>query len=230
MSKLGRAVEARRSELKMTQADLAKISGISQRNVSKIEAGETARPRRWRELAAALKISLKEMEVLIDDTAIDLDRPGKMVSRTAIPRNVSQRVREINAPHLGQSRVPILGRAAAGEPGRLIMMNTEYDTIQTPPELNGVDGGYAVYVYGDSMEPRFYAGELLLVHPHKPVGRGDFCVVQVGSGEDSCGYVKRFVSQDGERLVLQQLNPEMELTFDAGDVTATHKVVGMRLV
>lgn len=230
MSKLGAAVEARRSELGMTQAELAALSGISQRNVSKIEAGETARPRKWRELASALRIPQKDFATLIDDTAVDLDRPGKMVSRTAIPRNVSQRVREINAPYISVARTPILGRAAAGEPGRLIMMHTEYDSIPTPPELNGVEGGYAVYVYGDSMEPRFYAGELLLVHPHKPVWRGDFCVVQIGSGDDSCGYVKRFVSQDGEKLVLQQLNPEMELSFDSHEVTATHKVVGMRLV
>jgi len=99
-----------------------------------------------------------------------------------------------------------------------------------PQELAGADGGYAVYVYGDSMEPRYFAGELLLVHPHKPVGRGDFCVVQVGSGDDACGYVKQFVSRDSERLRLRQLNPDGLLDITSGDVTAIHKIVGMRSV
>lgn len=45
---------------------------------------------------------------------------------------------------------------------------------------------------------------------------------------DECGYVKRFVSQDGERLVVTQMNPAEELVFDSADVRAVHKVVGMR--
>jgi phage repressor protein C with HTH and peptisase S24 domain len=96
--------------------------------------------------------------------------------------------------------------------------------------LNGVEGGYAVYVYGDSMEPRYYAGELLMVHPHKPIARGDFCVMQIGFGDDACGYVKQFVSHDSARFKLRQLNPDGPLEFAANGVTAIHKIVGSRVV
>ena len=143
-----------------------------------------------------------------------------------MPPAIAANVRAFN--YAAMTRTPIVGRAAAGEPGKLTMMHTEYDTIPTPPELAGAEGGYAVYVYGDSMEPRYFAGELLMVHPHKPVGRGDFCVVQIGSNDDACGYVKQFVSHDSEVLKLRQLNPGGEIEFAAGDVAAVQKIVGMR--
>lgn len=227
MSILGKAVEARRRELGMTQVELARASGQDQRAISKLEVGLTIKPNNWRAIADALKMPHAEMEALIDRTAIAAGKPGKMANRR-IPPAVSANVRAIN--YAAMQRTPIVGRAAAGEPGKLAMMHTEYDTIPTPPELSGVEGGYAVYVYGDSMEPRYFAGELLLVHPHKPVARGDFCIVQIGSGEDACGYVKQFVSRDSERLRLRQLNPDGGLDFASGDVTAIHKIVGMRSV
>ena len=227
MTKIGNAIAARRAELGLNQTELANAAGMSQKNISKLELGQTAKPQNWRMLAKALKMDETEFAKLIDESAMQLGRPGKRA--TAIPRNVSARVREINAPYFGvNKRVPIMGRAAAGAPGKLVMMGTEYDTIETPPELAGVDGAYAVYVYGDSMEPRYFNGELLMVNPYVPVGRGDFCIVQIGSDGDECGYVKRFVSQDGEHLVVTQMNPAEDLVFDSADVQAVHKVVGMR--
>jgi phage repressor protein C with HTH and peptisase S24 domain len=225
MTILGNAIESRRRELQMTQTELARASGQDQRAISKLEIGLTIKPNNWRAIADALNMPHAEMESLIDRTALAAGKPSKMANRR-IPPGVAANIRAIN--YAAMQRTPILGRASAGEPERLAMMHTEYDTIPTPPELAGVEGAYAVYVYGDSVSPRFNAGDLLLVHPHKPVQRGDFCVVQIGSGDDYCGYVKRFVSMDADRLVLHQLNPESDISFPVSDVSAVHKVVGAR--
>ena len=227
MTILGKAIEVRRRELQMTQTELARAAAVDQRAISKVEVGLTIKPNEWRRIADALKMPYAEMEALIDRTAIAAGKPSKMANRR-IPPAVSANVRALN--YADMQRTPIVGRAAAGAPGKLAMMHTEFDTIPMPAELAGAEGGYAVYVYGDSMEPRYFAGELLLVHPHKPVWRGDFCIVQVGSGDDACGYVKQFVSRDSETLRLRQLNPDGGMEFASGDVTAIHKIVGMRSV
>jgi phage repressor protein C with HTH and peptisase S24 domain len=108
------------------------------------------------------------------------------------------------------------------------MLNKEYDSIEMPIELVGVDGGYAVYVYDDLMSPRYRAGEMLFVNPYKPVKAGDYCVIQIGKGDDMIGYVKQYVSSDEERMHFRQINPPLDIVFGVGEISAVHRVVGMR--
>lgn len=124
--------------------------------------------------------------------------------------------------------IPIFGMAAAGDPDRLIMMNEVVDTVERPPQLNGVEGGYALFVHGSSMENRYYPGELLYVHPYKPVVPDSFCVVQFGSDPNNPegAFVKQFKSRDASRVVLKQFNPEKEITLPAKNVISIHRIVG----
>ena len=92
--------------------------------------------------------------------------------------------------------------------------------------LRGVREAYGVYVVGESMEPRYFAGEVLYINPRVPIRRGDFVVAQIAHDEHMppLAYVKRFVS-NGETLKLEQFNPHEVLEFDATDVVSIHKVV-----
>ena len=88
-------------------------------------------------------------------------------------------------------------------------------------------GAYAVYVSGDSMEPRYFDGEIVYVNPAKRVRRGDFVVAQIQPGEHAprLAYVKRFLRWNAHELVLSQYNPEKELRFEAGHVVSVHLAV-----
>jgi len=55
MEDLSHRLKQRREEMKFTQAQLGEIAGMSQQSIQLIEAGETQRPRKLIELAAALK-------------------------------------------------------------------------------------------------------------------------------------------------------------------------------
>jgi transcriptional regulator with XRE-family HTH domain len=77
MTKIGNAIAARRAELGLNQTELATAAGMSQKNISKLELGQTAKPQNWRMLAKVLKIDEAEFAKIIDESAMELGRPGK---------------------------------------------------------------------------------------------------------------------------------------------------------
>lgn len=97
--------------------------------------------------------------------------------------------------------------------------------------LEGVDGAYAVRVYGTSMEPRFKAGETVWINPNEPVRAGDDVIVQVATEEENQreSYIKEFRSQSSKVTRLWQHNPEddepNEVTFPSSKVFSIHKIV-----
>ncbi len=127
--------------------------------------------------------------------------------------------------------LPIYGQALGGTDGEFAVSGDRIGDVAAPPILVNVPDAYAVYVVGESMEPRYFAGEMIYVHPRLPVRRGDFVVVQIQAAEHApvSGYVKRFVSYGPKELVLEQLNPpEGESTlirFPIKGVRAVHKIV-----
>ncbi len=131
----------------------------------------------------------------------------------------------------GDATLPLLGQTVAGPNGRFVLNGSEAGRVFTPPMLEGVEGAYAVRVYGTSMEPRYYAGETVWLNPHEPVRQGDDVVVQVVTDEENGreSYIKRFVSRSSTVTRLWQHNPDEdeknELTFDTEKVFSIHKIV-----
>lgn len=123
--------------------------------------------------------------------------------------------------------IPVYGQAMGGDDGRFIFNGGKIADVLAPPALVSVRDAYAVYVVGDSMEPRYRAGEVAYVHPHMPVRKGDFVVVQIQPGENEPreGYIKEFVSLDAKRLRLTQLNPRKTIEFPASQVVSVHRII-----
>lgn len=141
---------------------------------------------------------------------------------------------KIDAPtklaNLGRvDKIPLYGQAVGGVHGEFVLNGNHLDDIFTPPVLSGVQGAYAVGVAGDSMEPRYFDGEVVYVHPRKRVVRGSFVVAQIRNPNDAgnpLAYVKRFVRwNESAGLVLEQFNPSEELVFPHTDVVSVHLVV-----
>lgn len=129
----------------------------------------------------------------------------------------------------GFERIPLYGQAVAGADGEFALNGNHLDNITAPPVLSGVSGAYAVAVSGSSMEPRYFDGEVVYVHPRKRPVRGDFVVAQIRNPKDEdcpLAYVKRFVRwNEGTGLTVEQYNPAKELHFAHADVVSVHVVV-----
>jgi hypothetical protein len=124
--------------------------------------------------------------------------------------------------------LPIFGVAVGGDEGFFEMNGRPIDYTRRPMQLEHVTDGYAVYVNGSSMEPRYFPGELVYVHPLRPVTARCFVVVQLrpsDAGAAPRGFVKQFLRRSRDRLVLHQFNPEKDIEIDAADIIHVHRII-----
>ncbi len=126
-------------------------------------------------------------------------------------------------PRGARKDLPILGAAMGGGSGYFFNDGAAKDYSLRPPNLAGVAEGFAVYVYGDSMEPRYLRGEIVHVDPGRPLTSGCFVVVELADGR---GMVKQFVKQDSRRVVLRQFRPEQELVLGRSEISRICRIVG----
>lgn len=126
-----------------------------------------------------------------------------------------------------RNKLPAYGQAVAGADGEFIMNGNLVAYVDAPAGLDENKGAYAVYVAGDSMEPRYYDGETVYVDPTKRPLRGMFVVAQILSkeGDPPYAFIKRFVRHNADELVLSQFNPEKELVFPSDRVVSVHVIV-----
>lgn len=124
-------------------------------------------------------------------------------------------------------KIPAYGQAMGGKHGEFVLNGNKVADILAPASLEGVPDAYAVYIAGDSMEPRYFAGEAAFVHPGLPVRRGDFVVAQIALEEGAAplAFVKRFLSMDDKRLRLEQLNPKKTIEFPRKRVVSVHLIL-----
>jgi phage repressor protein C with HTH and peptisase S24 domain len=134
---------------------------------------------------------------------------------------------ELGGPARFGARIPAYGQAVGGRDGEFILNGNRIVDVLAPPSLQGVPDAYAVYVVGDSMEPRYFAGEAVFVNPRLPVRRGDFVVAQIAVADDAPphAYIKRFVARDSRILRLEQFNPKKALAFPVRRVISVHRII-----
>ena len=93
----------------------------------------------------------------------------------------------------------------------------------------GVPNAYAVYVVGASMEPRYHPGEVVHIHPGRPVDVGAYVLVQrrpKANGEAPLAVIKRLAKRTGAKIVLEQFNPPKTFEIRTADIVSLHRVVG----
>jgi phage repressor protein C with HTH and peptisase S24 domain len=120
--------------------------------------------------------------------------------------------------------IPIRSAARGGGEQEMFLEDGPIGYTQRPSNLVGVRGAYAIYMVGDSMEPRYQQGWLLHVNPFKPPTRGRDVVVYKS---DKAVLIKQFLRWEGDALILRQLNPERELRIARAEVGECHLVVGV---
>ena len=125
-----------------------------------------------------------------------------------------------------ESTIPLLGFAQAGNDGY-------FDDSGFPHGSDSWDGidfpkiddknAYAIEVSGDSMEPAYRDGDILVVSPNQPVRRGDRVVVKTKDGEVMVKELKRKTAM---RVELKSLNPNHpDREFEAGEIAWVARVL-----
>ncbi|MDJ0386739.1 helix-turn-helix transcriptional regulator [Roseomonas sp. E05] len=122
-------------------------------------------------------------------------------------------------------RIPLIGLAQAGGEGFFddggYPVGGGWDEISTPEFTD--PNAYALEISGDSMEPVFRDGDLVIVSPNSPVRRGDRVVARTNRGEVMA---KELIRQSARRIELASLNPaHPNYSFDLSEITWMHRIV-----
>jgi phage repressor protein C with HTH and peptisase S24 domain len=177
-----------------------------------------------RGIPAGLPEEARESLADLLGVAPDSLRSGAPASRPG-PRAPYLRLVPANAA----DRIPVMGVGEGGGEGKSLWNGEAVDYVSRPPALSGAPSGYATYVIGTSMEPRYHPGELIYVHPGKPVTAGAYVLVQLkppAEGEPPLALIKRLVKRTANRVVLEQFNPPKQLEIAAREVVSIHRIVG----
>lgn len=123
--------------------------------------------------------------------------------------------------------LPVFSSAQGGDDGEMIIGNDPVDWIARPDPLQNVQQAFAVYVTGDSMEPRYEAGEVLFIHPSKPPLPGDDIILQSHEHHGQRrALIKRLVRQDGQQWFVRQFNPDRTFALNKSNWPTVHLVTG----
>ena len=117
--------------------------------------------------------------------------------------------------------------SAEGGGGAIIITSEPIDFVRRPEPLLSVRDGYGCYVIGDSMSPAYEQGDLLLVHPGRPVRPGDDCVFVRDQGDGTQqALVKRLLRITPEKWRVRQFNPAKDFDLDRGHWQKAQLIVG----
>jgi phage repressor protein C with HTH and peptisase S24 domain len=204
---IGERVRERRIQLKLSQPQLAKqVGGITYQAIQQLEAGGGTK--HLVPIAKALGV-----------TAEWLQDGGGSAPRSSLRA----------AAPIANDRMQVLGMAECGPDGWSLWNGDVIDMIARPANLAGVPGAYAVYVVGASMEPRYHPGELVHIHPGKPLTVGAYVLVQrrpKNDGDPPLAVIKRLARRAGSKIVLEQFNPPKSFEIKSDDIVSIHRVVG----
>ena len=191
---LGQRIKARRKALGLSQVRLGELAGLDQTVISKLERGDVQETARIAELANVL-----QCDALWLATGTERAERANVAGVAALPAN----------------RVPLISFVAAGNWSDAVDNYAPGDAeawVETTVPVKRHT--YALRVEGDSMEPRFPNGAILIVEPEAEAKSGSFVIMRQ-NGTDAT--FKQLV-HDGGRWYLKPVNPRypiMELSEDA---------------
>lgn len=196
----------------------ARCNDISAGYISIIELGAnpaTGKPsmpsvEKLSSIAQGMGLTLDE---LLEKMEVKRDRP--------VQAQPEKQPRPTNALPYTPSRamVAVVGSVRCGPGGALAytdLQGAEMADVNDPSEY------FYLRAVGDSMEPRIYAGDLILVHAQPEVESGDLAVVIIDEDE---GVLKRFIERDGA-IILQSYNPEYPPRVFVGSEKSRLRVAG----
>jgi repressor LexA len=218
---LGEYIRLYRAEHGLSQREFVERcgGGITHGYISIIEkgvnpnTGKASRPSldKLYAIARGMGMSVSDLAKKVED----FGDAASIVAESTVPP------RPTNAlPYTpSRSMVAVVGSVRCGPGGALAytdLQGAEMADVSDPSEY------FYLRAVGDSMEPRIYAGDLILVHAQPEVESGDLAVVIIDEDE---GVLKRFIERDGA-IILQSYNPEYPPRVFVGSEKSRLRVAG----
>ncbi len=250
---LGRIIRNKRERLGLTLDEVGRRSGFSKPYLSTIETGRVANPpsdellmklEQILQFARGELLYIAHMHNLPSDIRDRIEKSETqnkrfrqilkdMVKRNAPAAELAQFLNEIGSDNnvepltvVPERPVPIINKVAAGYP-------TDFDDLDYPvgvaddyircPDLHD-PSAFAVRVVGNSMEPKFHEGDIVIFSPAAQVHSGDDCFVRFRDPHETT--FKRIFFEEDNRIRLQPRNEQFSpLIVEADKINGMYRAV-----
>ena len=192
-----------RKQAKLSQTELAKIFNVAQNTLSNWENGN-----RMIDMTTAIEIA-KFFNVSVD----------YFLGRDEAP---------VSSPSSSGAWIPVLCKVQAGVPVEAVQDIIDYEDISNITK--DPSDYFALQIKGSSMEPRFCAGDVVIVKKQNTAEDGDIVIALINGDEAT---VKKF-KQRPEGIMLIPMNNNFETMFYSNDeieklpISILGKVVELR--
>lgn len=184
MKKIGQFLKEKRISGGLSLREASKLSGISHQHIRDIENGKKSTT--FEKVIRLLKAYLVDIDEFLRETGY-------------IPPDVEP-------AKLGKLRaIPVISWIIAGKWYEVCDSFQPGDADEwTESDVKG-QNVFALRVKGDSMEPEFREGDIIVVNPHVMPKPGDFVIVKNDDTEEA---TFKQLRKYGDTLVLHPLNPK----------------------
>lgn len=201
-----RALDTLAAEYGLSASGLAKRSGLDATTFNPSKRRMPDGRARWPSTESLAKV--------LDATGASLEMFTSLVTGSATV--VSARP---------QRRIPLLGMAQAGGDGFFddagFPVGGSWDEVSLPEIAD--PNAYALEIAGESMEPVFRDGDMVVMSPAAPIRRGDRVVARTVAGEVMA---KQLARRSAKRIELKSLNPDhRDRSFDLVEVAWVHRII-----
>lgn len=189
---LGKYLENSRKQKGLSTYDVNNLTQISQSYISLIEKGK-------RKPSAVI---LKTLAPVYGLDYIDLyEKAGYIDLIEDEKKDMLKKIGAIPLSEIETTKIPVLGKVKAGY--NYLAQENIIDYIAFNIDGADKENYYALYVIGDSMEPLFDDGDIVIVHKQNDFNNGDNCVILI-NGEEAT--IKK-VYKGTTGIKLQAVNP-----------------------
>jgi phage repressor protein C with HTH and peptisase S24 domain len=241
---LGQIIRKKREKLNLTLDEVSAKIGFSKPYLSTIETGKVNNPpsdqllkklEKVLKFEAGLLLHIAHMERMPPDIRQGYESAeaeneklrqfiknlaGQKTDKAQLDRLLADRAssgEKVTASLSAGRLVPVINKVAAGYP-------SDFDDLDYPvgiaddyvrcPDLHDANA-FAVRVVGDSMEPRFREGDIVVFSPVAEVHSGDDCFIRFASPHETT--FKRVFFEPDNRVRLQPRNEKYSPMIVEGD-------------
>ena len=185
MGKFQNILKSLRVAKGLTQDELSKQLNISRSTIGMYEKG-------------AREPDFETLELIADYFNVDTDYLlGRTAKTTYIPSSALRKGVSIN----------VLGRVAAGIP--IDAIEEVIDTEEITEEMAKTGEFFGLKIKGNSMEPRIYENDVVIVRQQNDAESGDVVIATINGDEATCKRLRKY--RDGIELISN--NPSYEPMF-----------------
>jgi transcriptional regulator with XRE-family HTH domain len=181
----------------LNQVDISQNLAVGQAEFSRIESGKRPIGQHLNAIAKALNVTPEQIKEEVVDANNDFPKT--------------------------ETEMPVYGYPCSQGCG-LNFKKTMMSRVDCPPELEGIDGAYASFCFGNALSPKISNGDLAFVNPTIEPKVGSLVIVRTKVENARRGFMGLLLSYDKAGCVVETTNPQEEIEFSR-DVESVDQIV-----